>query len=161
MQIKRNDSSTSFGLTPRYSKDGKIAKDVLAVGNQKIVKVIDAGKDEFAKFMAQKGIHGDFCITDMYAKTKDDFVVKFFIQENGKTAFPDQFTVNSRRDIIKIREEVSGNQKQKQKSIYNMQEKITNYFKSSYDKHARVGRGTITVEDVFPEKYFLEFDPNN
>jgi len=133
MEIRKYDGATSFGLTPRYSQKGDIARIAVAKIKPKATRAIDAAKDEFAKLTDE--IKGDFCITDIITKTKDDFTVRFFIKEGDKPAFSDQFSFNTERDLIKKlgKPERDHKQKMKNKSNFNLQENLVGKFQSSYD----------------------------
>jgi len=137
MELRKQDASTSFGLTARYSKNAEASRKAISQIKAKATKAIDAAKDEFAKTTEAKGIKGEFCITDIIAKTKDDFVVRFFIKETDKKLFSDQFTINTERDLIKKKERGvrTVDQKSKNKSNHNLQEHTTNKFQESYDKN--------------------------
>ncbi len=135
MEIRKHDHSTSFGLIARYSQKADASRIGIYKIKMKATKAIDDAKDQFARITEEKNIKGDFCITDIIAKSKDDFTIKFFIKENDKKAFFDQFTFNTERDLIKKlpKNERDHKQKMKNKSNFNLQENLVNRFQASYN----------------------------
>lgn len=138
MQINQQTNSPSFGLKARYSKEGEKAYRMLLSSSQKAAHAIDGGKNKFANITQSKGIKGDFCITDIIKQKVDEFVVRFFIKEEGQKTFSDQFTIIESRDTIKKKAQnagkTNGAAKAKQKSNQNLLENITTKFMESYNK---------------------------
>lgn len=138
MEIRKYNDSTAFGLTAKYSKEGDVARKAMADINPIATKAIDAGKAKFANITQSKGIKGEFCITDIIAQAKDNFLVKFFVKEGEKPTFSDEITINFEKDSMKKRDAMFGKQKPNKKSPHILMENITTKFMESYNKNKQV-----------------------
>lgn len=129
MQINRNETSPSFGLQVKYSKQGTNAYRNLLNKHPEVAKAFNSGKDKFATITQKKGIKGQVNINRLEIIEDPHDKKHLFVQYALKAK---DNTVNIKKLIINSFKGLRNNYPQESlKSILteNPNQKLTGNFK--------------------------------